>query len=246
MNEKDYIKHYLQPSPNRLDNTFTHPLPDIEGLKKCGDFIVQGELEDTFSTNIISKYVSDTEGIKLVEVYKNTQNKVTGVFIRLVGTVSFVKKGYPFLFLDAAVSNVSMLTAEREDITTRVAIHLPQSDPEQNKIFFNLLNEKTKENGISHRTGETDKLPDFWGPIWSTESKRFDLDMIRQLRGYASNAYKNLIEQTREKSSFDYKPMQEHLVFNISMSEHLLFKKLGLTVPAESQAAFFSALSYSI
>ncbi len=99
MSEKDFITNYLQPSDNRLDRTFTHPLPpDIEGLKKCGDFIVQGELEDTFSTNIIRKYVSDTAGIKLVEVYKNTQNKVTGVFIRLVGTMSLVKNGYPFLF----------------------------------------------------------------------------------------------------------------------------------------------------
>lgn len=246
MSEKDFINNYLQPSDNRLDNTFTHPLPDIEGLKKCGDLIVQGELEDTFSTNIIRKYVSDTAGIKLVEVYKNTQNKVTGVFIRLVGTMSLVKNGYPFLFLDAAVSNVSPLTAEREDINTRVALHLPQAAPEQKKIFFNLFNEQAKENGISYKTGETDKLPDYWGPIWSTESKRFDLSIIMQLREYASSAYKRLIEQTREESSFDYKPMQEHLAFNISMSEHLLFKKLGLSVPAESQAAFFSALSYSI
>ncbi len=55
MNEKDFLENYLWPSGDRLDRTFTHPLPNIEGLKKCGDFIVQCEHEDTFSTNIIKK-----------------------------------------------------------------------------------------------------------------------------------------------------------------------------------------------
>ena len=74
MNEKGFIMHYLQPSTNRLDRTFTHPLPSIEGLKKCGDFIVQGELGETFSTNIIAKFESESLGIRLIEVYKNSQN----------------------------------------------------------------------------------------------------------------------------------------------------------------------------
>ena len=83
MNEKDFLENYLWPSDDRLDRTFTHPLPNIEGLKKCGDFIVQGEHEDTFQTSIITKYESETVGVRLIEIYKNTQNKVTGVFYRL-------------------------------------------------------------------------------------------------------------------------------------------------------------------
>ena len=93
MNAKDFVTHYLQPSDNRLEKTFTHPLPPIEGLTKCGDFIVQGEHEETFSTNIISKFVSESVGVRLIEVYKNTQHKGTGVFVRLVGTISLVKTG---------------------------------------------------------------------------------------------------------------------------------------------------------
>ena len=110
MNEKDFLKNYLWPSDDRLDRTFTHPLTDIEGLEKRGDFIVQCELEDTFSTNIVTKYESDILGVRLVEVYKNTQNKVTGVFLRIVGTMNLVKPGYPFLLLYAAISKVSPLT----------------------------------------------------------------------------------------------------------------------------------------
>ena len=86
MNEKDFLENYLWPSDDRLDRTFTHPLPKIEGLKKCGDFIVQCEHEDTFSTNIMTKYESNTSGVRLVDVYKCSENKVTGVFVRLVGT----------------------------------------------------------------------------------------------------------------------------------------------------------------
>jgi hypothetical protein len=240
MNEKDFIRNYLQPSDHKLDRTFTHPLPDIEGLEKCGDFIVQGELEETFSTNIITKFASDILGVKLVEVYKNTQHKGTGIFVRIVGAMVLVKSGYPFLFLDAAVTNVSPLTAEREDITTRVAIHIPQADPEKREIFFNPLNEKAKEDSISHRDMEMDTMPAFWGPVWLGESKGFDPDMIRQLREYAWISYKCLIEQTEEKRPFDYRPVQEHMIFTNAMSEHLLFEKMGLSVSVEAQAAAFS------
>ena len=242
MNEKDFLANYLWPSDDRLDRTFTHPLPKIEGLKKCGDFIVQCELEDTFSTNIMTKYESDILGVRLVEVYKNTQNEVNGFFVRLVGTMSLVKTGYPFLLLDASVRNVSKLKAEKEDIATRVAIHLPQADPEQRKIFFDHLTEQAKKAGISYGDMKPETLPDFWGTIWLGESKGIDLNMVRHLRDYAWNSYKRLTEQTREKTHFDYKPMQEEMIFNSARSEHLSFNRRGLSVPVEAQAAFFSVL----
>ncbi len=241
MNEKDFLDNYLWPSDDRLDRTFTHPLPKIEGLKKCGDFIVQCEHEDTFSTNIMTKYESDISGVRLVDVYKCTQNKVTGVFVRLVGTISLVKIGYPFILLDAVVSNVNTFTFEREDIKTAVAIHLPQVDPEERKIFFGHLSRQAKEAGISYSERQLDQLPDFWGPIWRAESKGIELDMIRKLRNHAWNSYKGLMEQTKEKSPFDYRPFQEHFIFNIARRENLSFKKMGLSVAVEAQAAFFSA-----
>jgi len=241
MNEKDFLENYLWPSESRLNTNFTHPLPDIEGLKKCGDFIVQGELEDTFSTNIMTKYESETTGIRLVEVYKNSQNKVPGVFVRLVGPITLVKPGYPFLFLDAAVSNVNLATGERDDIKTTVAIHLPQADPEQRKIFIGHLNEQATEAGISYGERQSDAVPDFWGPIWRAESKGINLDIIRQLRDYVWKAYKRLIEKTKEKTPFDYRPFQEHFIFNVARGENLSFKRMGLSVAVEAQAAFFSA-----
>jgi hypothetical protein len=240
VNEKDFLKNYLWPSDNRLDRTFTHPLPNIEGLKKCGDFIVQCEHEDTFSTNIITKYESDILGVILKEIYKNSQNKVTGVFVRLVGGMSLVKVGYPRVSLDAPILNVNLFTGEREDIATRVLIHLPQADPEQRKIFFDHFNEQAKEAGVSLQERQSDTVPDFWGPIWLAESKGVDLDMIRKLRDYAWSSYKGLMEQTKEKTPFDYKPLQEHMIFNVARSEHLTFKRMGLSVPMEAQTAFFS------
>ena len=243
MNEKDFLENYLWPSESRLNMTFTHPLPNIEGLKKCGDFIVQSELEETFATTKIIKYESDTLGVRLVEQYRNTQNKGTGVFIRLVGTMSLVKPGYPCLLLDAVVAIVNLLTVEREDLTTRVLIHLPQADPEPRKIFFNHLNARAKEYGISYSEWEVDLVPDFWGgPIWVAESKGLDLDIIRQLRDYAWSSYKGLTEQTKEKAPFDYKPLQEQMIFNSARLEERLFKRIGFSVPVESFAALFSAM----
>jgi len=242
MNEKDFLENYLWPSDDRLDRTFTHPLPNVEGLKKCGDFIAQCELEDTFSTNIITKYESDILGVTLKEMYKNTQNKVTGVFIRIVGAMNLVKPGYPFVMLDAGITNVSPLTEEREDLTTRVALHLPQADPEQRKMVLNSLNEQAKEAGISYGEMQSDMVPDFWGPVWVGESKGANLDIIRKFRDHVWSCYKGLMEQTKEKTPFDYRPFQEHMIFNIARLEHLMFKRVGLSVPEESQAAYFSVL----
>ncbi len=244
MTEKDFLDNYLWPSGDRLDRTFTHPLPNIEGLKKCGDFIVQGELEDTFSTNIMTKYESDTSGVRLVDVDKNTQNKVTGVFVRLVGTLSLVKTGYPFLVLDAPVTNAPLRPAEekREGLTTTVFVMLPQADPEQRQMVFNHLNEQAKESGISCREREVSSRPDLQGTIWLAESEGVNLDMIRQLREHAWNSYKRLIEQTKKKTPFDYRPFQEHMIFNVAGREHLSFESKGLSVPVEVQAAFFSVM----
>jgi hypothetical protein len=240
MNEKDFLENYLWPSEGRLNMTFTHPLPNIEGLKRCGDLIVQSEHEDTFQTSIITKYESDTLGVRLIEIYKNTQNNVTGVFYRLVGGINLVKPGYPMLRVGAGVSNVNMFTGEREDLATRVTIHLPQADPEQRKKVFQSVNDQAKEDGIALTDVAMSQLPAFYGSVLVTESKGVSLNIIRKLREYAWNSYKVLIEETKEKVPFDYKPLQEQMIFHGSKSEHLAFKKMGLSVPVEAQAAVFS------
>ncbi len=175
-------------------------------------------------------------------MYKNTQNKVTGVFVRLVGTMSLVKTGYPCFALDAAVSNVNLATGERGDIKTTVAIHLPQADPEQRKIFFDYLSEQAKEAGISYQERQSDAFPDFWGSVWVAPLKGAAFDIIRKLRDFAWSSYERLMEETEEKTPFDYRPFQEHMIFNTARREHLSFKRMGLSVAEEAQAAFFSVL----
>lgn len=242
INEKDFLDNYLWPSEDRLDRAFTHPLPKIDGLKQCGHFFIQCEYEDTFSTNIVTKYESDISGITLKEVYKNTQNKVTGVFVRLVGTMSIVKNGYPRVSLDAPITNVNLITAKREGLTTTVFVMLPQADPEQRKIFFDHLAEQAEAAGISYQEREVgNALPGFWGPIHMVQSNGVDFDMIRQRREHAWNSYKRVIELTKERIPFDYRPFQEHMIFDTARRENISFGEKGLSVPIEAQAAFFSA-----
>jgi hypothetical protein len=89
---------------------------------------------------------------------------------------------------------------------------------------------------------EPESSPDFWGTVWLGEAKGVDLNMLRQLRDYAWSSYKGLIEQTKGKNAFDYRPMQEEMIFNAARREHLSFKMRGLSVPVEAQAAFFSVM----
>jgi hypothetical protein len=74
------------------------------------------------------------------------------------------------------------------------------------------------------------------------EAKGVDLDMIRQVRDYAWNSYKGVIEQTKEKTLFDYRPVQEEMIFSAARREQLSFRRRGLSIPVEVQAAFFSVL----
>lgn len=241
MDNELFLHYYLKPSADGLDRRFTVPLPNIVGLTRCGEFIVQGQLEDTFSTNIMTTF-EDPTGLRLVEVYKNTENLKQGLFIRLVGTMSLVRPGYPFLFLDAAVSNLDVQTAQRRAVSTRVAIHLPQASPEQKEVFYAALNHEAETAGLSYACRELESLPSFWGPLWRVRAEGINFEMIKILRSSAWTAYNELCVQTRLRHDFDYRPMQEQMVFKNSLKEHHLFKKMGLSVPTEAQAAFFSVL----
>jgi hypothetical protein len=239
MNDQNFLDNYLWPSDDKLDRTFTFPLPDGEGLKNCGDFIIQCQHEDTFSTNIITKYESDI-GIFLKEFYKNTQNKVTGGFVRLVGGMNIVKNGYPQVSLDPPMLNFDPATNERSEITSRMFITMPQANPEQRKIFFGNLSDLAKEAGIDYSERKSDTMPDFWGSGWMAVAGGVNFDLFEKLRNFA--CYKRVIEETKEKIPFDYRPLQEYMVFDVAGREHLTFKRRGLSVPVEAQAAFFSAL----
>jgi hypothetical protein len=243
---ENFTNNYLKPSTSGLDSSFTLPLPDIPGLQKSGEFIVQGTLEQTVSTNIIAKHVSESAGIRCIEVYKNTEEVVEGRFIRLVGTMSLLKKGYPFLFLDAAVSNINFLTGQIEGITTRIAIHLPQADKDKRNLFFDTLNQQAERGGLTYTTREIESMPDFWGPLWSAQSEGIAFDIIKTLRGCAWTSYEHYCAETGGNAAFDYRPVQHQMILKTSQAEHHFFKKMGLAVSAEAQAAFFSVLSTNV
>lgn len=243
MIENYFISGFLAPSSSCFERSFQIPLPSIPGLKKRGDYIIQSELEETFSTNIITKYVTKDTDLRLVEVYKNSENKVTGVFIRLAGTLSLVKRCCPVMFLDAAVTNVSLQSGQRENMQTRIAVHLPQATLEQREGLFHRLSLTADRNSYACRELSIDALPAFWGRIWLAEGDSFRPDMIKNLRDAAADEYQHIFKNAGPQEQFDYVPMQKHIIFNNSRAEHLMFQKAGLSVPVEAQAAFFSALA---
>ena len=154
--------------------------------------------------------------------------------------MNLVKHGYPRASIDAPIANVNSRTGERETITTRTYISLVMAEPEQREILFDHLGKQAKAAGISYVETIPETQPDFAGLRWMAESKGANLDMIRQLRDYLWNSYKLVIEQTKEKIPFDYRPGQEYMIFDVSRRENIMFKGMGLSVPVEAQAAFFS------
>ena len=241
MNNDQFVKNYVQPSTAGLDRQFTLPLPDST-LEQTGEFIVQSHCESTYSTNVITRYERPVDGIRLVEVYKNSQNMDSGKFVRLVGTMALLKRGYPFLFLDAAVSNINMQTGEAADLGTRMAIHMPQASETGREALMENLSQQADAAKLPCGRVTIDALPPFWGPLWHVRRDGLDLDAITQLRGFAWKAYLQYCEQTAAAEDFDYMPVQQQMVIKNAKAEYGQFVRMGLDVPAEVQAAFFSVL----
>ena len=55
-------------------------------------------------------------------------------------------------------------------------------------------------------------------------------------------SYEDYCSQAKPVENFDYLPVQIQMAFKNSAAEHHLFKKMGLSVTAEVQAAFFSVM----
>jgi len=241
MDNELFIKDYVRPSAGGLNSQFTLPLPD-SALEKTGEFIVQSHCQSTYSTNIIMRYERPTDGVRLVEVYKSSQNMDSGKFVRLVGTMALLKKGYPFLFLDAAVSNINMQTGEEADLGTRMAIHMPQADDGARQALMDNLSGQAEAAKLSCGTVSIDALPPFWGPLWHVRSDGLALETIEQVRGFAWNSYLQYCEKADAVEGFDYMPVQQQMVIKNAQAEYGQFVRMGLDVPAEVQAAFFSVL----
>jgi hypothetical protein len=68
------------------------------------------------------------------------------------------------------------------------------------------------------------------------------LETIEQVRGFAWNSYLHYCEQNAAVLDFDYLPVQQQMVIKNAKAEYGQFVRMGLAVPAEVQAAFFSVL----
>jgi hypothetical protein len=246
MNTDAFIKGYLQPSIDGLDRQFTLPLPEEENFEKNAEFILQSHCPPTYSTNVIASYDNTASGVRLVEVYKSSQNMNSGAFVRLVGTMAVVKQGHPFLFLDAAVSNIDMRTGERAEPATRIAVHLPQADGQGRARLMQGLTRQAEQAGLDCGTMTIDALPPFWGPLWHVRRPGVDLDAIERVRGFAWDGYTEYCGASAGDAAFDYLPVQIQMIVKNSRAEQGQFQRMGLDVPAEVQAAFFSLLCTGI
>ena len=239
-----FVKNFIKPSKANRSTEFTYPLPDIEGLEKAGDIIIQSELKETFSTNIITQYVSKTSGINLIEIYKNTENKKTGVFIRIPGSIAIAKNGYPKVILDPTVLNVDPKTGLQRDINTFMAVSLPQASEQQSSLFYRSLKTKAEEDNIPYTYIPVYQgTPDFWGPIFWASWPGLDLDMMHTVRDHIWSAYQEMLEQTGPITNLDYTQLRDFMIYEMARREHETFAFFGLSVPEEAQAAFFTVVT---
>jgi len=241
MDAHAFTSSYIKPSEPFLTESFRLPLPTA-GFEHQADFIVQSRCGSTVSTNLIAKYRHPASGVRLVEVYKNSQNE-TGVFVRLLGTMALVKKGWPCLFLDAAVANVNPRSAAPEPLNTRAAVHMPAAEDSARARLFGLLSERCSAAGYDGSgTIDIAALPPFWGSLWFVRKTGFAPDMIALLRTAVWDYYVQDCLHTDADAGIDYTRVQQQMILKNSAAEYQSFCNMGLAVPVEAQAAFFSVL----
>ncbi len=237
-----FINQFIQPVSGEFNRDFALLLPRIPEIVHTEDVILQGQKSGTVSTNLIKKYKAGNR-IRLVEVYKNTEDREKQIFIRLVGTFFAVKTGYPFFVLDAAVSNLNFLSGQKEDTSTRIAVHFPQAMEKHQNLFFGNLDAIAMNSGISSTRRKAPSLPEFWGDFWSIQFQGIDLNRISEIRNAAWKSYERLCSSIPSTPDFDYTEAQHQMVFKNSSAESRFFGKMGLSVAPETQAAFFSILT---
>ena len=242
MDEQAFLQDYLHPSTDGLDRRFTLPLPDSAGFVKTADFILQSSCPPTCSINVISRHENRAAETRVVEVYKNSRNAESGKFVRLAGTMAVVKKGYPLLILDAAVTNIDLQTRGGADTSTKIAVHMPQADEAGRRALLAEIAAEAERKGIASRVLAVASLPPFWGQLLSISRRGVDFDAIAALRGAAWRAYLGYCSRMPAAGDFDYRPVQLQMILKNAQAEHDQFLRMGLDVPAEAQAAFFSIL----
>jgi hypothetical protein len=237
-----FTDNYIKPSKPFLNDAFRLPLP-AHKFEHQADFIVQSRCGSTVSTNLITKYRHPASGVRMVEVYKNSQNSETGVFVRLVGTMALVKNGWPCLFLDAAAANVNPRSAALEPLNTRAAVHMPGAADTARTLLFDTLSERCTEASFKGAAAiDIAALPPFWGSLWFVRKEGFALDMIALLRTAVWDWYAQHCLDTPAQADIDYTRVQHQMIFKNSAAEYQSFLNMGLAVPVEAQAAFFSVL----
>jgi hypothetical protein len=243
LNEDAFLTQYLKPGAIGVKPPFRFALPPVPGLVADGECLLHFEQGETWSVNFIARYRSPGLKLTLRELYKNTQHRKTGVFIRLVGPLSFTLNGYPGVSMDCPVLNVDPASGQKCQLSTRVVIHLPLASRKQSDLFINGLRDRALSDGLEGQVHLMDRLPPWWGQFLVFNKPGLQLEIIQRLRDHAWGAYETMASQTPSNPAFNYMPFQEYMVFDTARREHGIFASLGFSVSAEAQMAFFSAMS---
>ncbi len=243
ISEDAFLTQFLKPGAIGVKPPFRFALPRIPGLQTDGECLLHFEQGETWSVNFIARYRSEKMKLTLRELYKNTQHKKTGVFIRLVGPLSFTLNGYPGVSMDCPVLNVDTATGHKAPLSTRVVIHLPLASRKQSDLFIAGLRDRALVDDYTAEVRQAPHLPPWWGPFLIFVKPGLQLEMIQRLRDHAWGAYESMTSQTPSSPAFNYRPFQEYMVFDTARREHGVFASLGLSVASEAQMSFFSAMS---
>lgn len=240
MGLQDFVTGFLRPAAWELAPCYLHRPPRVPGLEQVGSCIVQGEQGTSFSTSVIHRHQSRQASVSLVDVYKNTENKVSGRFVRLLGTMALRQKDRPLVFVDAAVTNVNPHTGEDEALTTRVVVHHPQAEPSRRQRLYDSLSAMADSLGVPAKAASGKAFPDFWGEIWLMKVEGLQMEAIAAARDQVW-AVTNDSDESGLNAFCDTREVREFLIFEQAQAEHELFAKMGLEVPLGVQSAFFSA-----
>ena len=243
MKTQDFIDGFIPPGGAELAERFMVPLPAVDGLTLQYRFRLQACRGDIWSAAQVDAYRGLDGALRLVDVYRNTQHRRSGLFVRLVGTMGLIVRGCPFVFLEATVSNVSPVTAAAEPLTTRVVAHFPQAAEAVRWELFDAL--RTAAAGCRGECREVSAptLPAFWGPLLVVTVPGLKSVLIRDVRRRLARWYCASVTEMLQDAAPDYRAVQDQMIYCSSRAETRMFARMGLDLPCAAQAALFTILS---
>lgn len=212
-------------------------------LECAGTYSITSTCGDTVAEQTIKEYRDEEKQMTKNIIEKETRNK-SGTSVKLIGSTFTFTEGYPPFLFDAVLLTLN------EKKTTLFNAFLCSVTSRGHMDIFNEAVEKSLD-GVAFSSFRDDEstpdfikkaFPEFMRRCGFTAQKEGEhIDFLEKLKEAAAGAYEKVMSAPPSPCPVD--ELRSFMTDELSQNEHMLFAKLGLSVPTKCQKAMFTLMA---